>query len=313
MPPQINKAQPPTRREGGVRLKDGLRAGDGGSRNRLTGQPLVSIITAVFNGGDALEATIRSVMSQSSGCFEYLIVDGGSIDNTVAILQENDDGLDYWVSEPDDGIYDAFNKGVKLATGKWVLFLGAGDALFDSASMCDVAERLETAKSEVQVAYGRVVILNKDGSFVEEENEPWISISSKWKGGRKTMPHHQGILQRREFLLTHPFDLKYKIVADYKVFMSAVSICPPLYIDRTIAKVYLGGVSSAPHKAFPGAIEIIRLNRELGSGMDHVPHQMFFAMKSAVKSLLSVVLPVNVATRFIDIYRRATGRRKKWT
>jgi hypothetical protein len=279
----------------------------------MTRAPLITIITAVFNGRTALEATIQSVMAQSSEHIEHVIIDGGSTDGTLDILRAYDAVLDCWVSEPDSGIYDAFNKGVKLATGTWILFLGAGDLLFDRESMDGAVAGLESARSDDQIAYGRVVRLGIDGLFVEEENGPWTSMRDKWRGGRRVMPQHQGIFERRSFLASHPFDVSYRIVADYKSFTQAIASHPPLYIDCIIAKVFVGGVSTAPRQSLSAAREILRLNQELGRGLDHLPHQLFFGFKSVVKTFLSIVLPMRRTMQIIDAYRQATKRRKMWT
>jgi hypothetical protein len=172
---------------------------------------------------------------------------------------------------------------------------------------------LESVSSDVQVAYGRVVRLGMDGLFVEEENGPWVSMRDKWRGGRRIMPQHQGIFERRSFLLGHPFDVGYRIVADYKSFTQAIAAHPPLYIDCVIAKVFVGGVSTAPRESLSAAREIIRLNQELGRGLDHLPHQLLFALKSVVKTSLAIVLPMRRAMQIIDVYRKATKRRKMWT
>ena len=127
------------------------------------------------------------------------------------------------------------------------------------------------------------------------------------------MPHHQGIFERRSFLAQRPFDMNYTVVADYKSFMQAVAQCPPLYIDCVITRVFVGGVSTAPRSSFFASREIRRLNRELGLGRDHLPHQLFFGLKSAVKTFLSVVISTPMAMRLIDAYRKLTGRRKMWT
>ena len=275
--------------------------------------PKVTIITAVYNGGSLLEETIRSVIDQSSDDMEFLVIDGGSTDGTLDILRRYDAVLDRWVSEPDKGIYDAFNKGVALAKGEWVIFLGAGDRLFDRDCIRRAVEELKSAGDGVQLAYGRVMTMGTDGSLVQEENGPWSSMCDKWRGGRRLMPHHQGIFERRSFLAQRPFDMNYTVVADYKSFMQAIAHCPPLYIDCVITRVFVGGVSTAPRSSFFASREIRRLNRELGLGRDHLPHQLFFGLKSAVKTFLSVVISTPMAMRLIDGYRKLTGRRKMWT
>ncbi len=293
-----------------VAVTGGAVRGDSHQESHI---PLVTIITVVFNDEIAVEATIQSVIAQSSKDIEYLIIDGGSTDGTVDVVRRYEHAVNHWLSERDEGIYDAFNKGVRLAHGEWILFLGAGDLLFDRESIQNAAAQLKSAVGDVQAAYGRVVRLSAGGAFVDEENGPWASMRDKWRGGRRVMPQHQGIFERRKFLIDHIFDLKYKIVADYKSFAQAIAVTPPLYLDCVIARVGVGGVSSSPRKNLAAALEIIRLNRELGRGATHLPHQLFFGLKSAVKTFLAVVLPMRGARKIIDVYRRLTGRRKMWT
>ena len=102
--------------------------------NRSTGQvrsPRISIITVVYNGASTLEQTILSVLKQTYSRIEYIIIDGGSKDGTVDIIKKYQDRIAYWVSEPDEGIYDAMNKGIRHASGDWIYFLGADDILYN--------------------------------------------------------------------------------------------------------------------------------------------------------------------------------------
>src|SRR5450631_3499051 len=87
--------------------------------------PLVSVITAVYNGAATLERAIQSVVSQTFPGVEFIIVDGGSSDSSIDLIRKYEHTIDYWISEPDKGIYDALNKGIDLAHGKWLYFLGA--------------------------------------------------------------------------------------------------------------------------------------------------------------------------------------------
>ncbi len=100
--------------------------------------PRVSVITVVYNGEAFLERTIQSVINQTYPAIEYIIIDGGSKDGTVAIIQKYQHNIAYWVSEPDRGLYDAMNKGLAVATGEYVLFLNAGDTFFDNHTLQNV-------------------------------------------------------------------------------------------------------------------------------------------------------------------------------
>lgn len=92
--------------------------------------PLITVVTVVFNGEATLEQTIQSVVNQTYDNVEYIVVDGNSTDKTLEIIKKYEDEIDYWQSEPDKGIYDAMNKGIGLANGEWMIFIGADDLLF---------------------------------------------------------------------------------------------------------------------------------------------------------------------------------------
>jgi hypothetical protein len=115
-------------------LQGGLRT-QGCFKDSDLARPLLSIVTVVYNGEQYLEQTIQSVINQSYEYLEYIVIDGGSTDQTLEIIAKYNDYIDYWVSEPDTGIYNAMNKGTKLATGSHVLHLNADDLLFEPKSL----------------------------------------------------------------------------------------------------------------------------------------------------------------------------------
>lgn len=168
---------------------------------KSTYQPLITVITVVYNGYTSLEKTILSVINQTYLNIQYVVIDGGSTDGTVDILHRYSSKINYWVSEPDKGVYDAMNKGLDQAAGKWVYFLGAGDVLLDILEK--VAPQLT---DEYIIYYGDVyrkdTLTTYDGEF------------SPFKLAVLNICH-QAILYPSSVFKKHRYNLKYKIQADH--------------------------------------------------------------------------------------------------
>ena len=102
----------------------------------------ITVITVCHNAAKTLEKTIKSVLNQTYPNIEYIIIDGGSTDDTVDIIKRYADRLAYWISEPDKGIYDAMNKGIEVATGEWINFMNAGDTFYEENTIDFVLEAI---------------------------------------------------------------------------------------------------------------------------------------------------------------------------
>lgn len=122
--------------------------------------PKVSIITVTYNVEAQLEKTVNSVINQTYKNIEFIIIDGASSDNTIAILKKYNSSIDYWVSESDGGIYDAMNKGLAAATGDYVQFLNAGDYFLNDESLKNI---IETAKTHYDIIYGDIILVDAEG------------------------------------------------------------------------------------------------------------------------------------------------------
>lgn len=171
--------------------------------------PLISIVTVCLNAEQHLEQTIRSVLEQTWQRVEYIIVDGGSTDGTLAILHRYRDRIDRIISEADEGIADAMNKGLALATGDYVLFLQADDYLRSPDSL---ERALQTADGADLIAcnveFGRSFILHRPRGFTF-----WLNF--------KGLPH-QGILCRRDLLnALNGFDRRFRVCMDYDFLLRA--------------------------------------------------------------------------------------------
>lgn len=149
LPPNVKR-----KAEGGLRTK-------GCFKKSIKGKPLISVITVLYNAEEFVEKTIISVISQTYDNVEYIIIDGGSDDKTLEIIKKFDNLIDYWVSEPDDGIFDAMNKAIDLANGDWLNFLNAGDKYINKEILSKIKEMLGDDQSLYGFSFNEQILLGK--------------------------------------------------------------------------------------------------------------------------------------------------------
>ncbi|MDH5189737.1 MAG: glycosyltransferase [Gammaproteobacteria bacterium] len=228
------------RTQGYFKIEDCLD-GEAKCLEKTTRKPLVTIITVVFNGADTLEKTILSVISQSYTNIEYIIIDGGSTDGTIDIIRKHEHAIDYWVSEPDTGIYDAWNKGVRLSNGEWIAFLGADDSYLEEAINAYIDSILSNENSSVlEYVSSRVNLINGTRTL-RVIGAPW-----NWKVFRKYMNvahigsfHHRAIFDKYGL-----YDTTYKICGDYELLLRAKSALRAGYLEKITANMEIGGKSN---------------------------------------------------------------------
>ena len=172
-------------------------------------QPLFSIITITFNAASTLPPTLRSVAEQTFTNYEYIVVDGASRDNTVALVEASQLPV-RMVSEPDKGLYDAMNKGLKMATGEYLIFLNAGDSFHTPDTLQRVAEAI--GNNRPGVVYGETAIVDANRNFLmmrrlrAPESLTWRSFANGM------LVCHQAFIARRD--IAPQYDLKYRYSAD---------------------------------------------------------------------------------------------------
>lgn len=232
------------RAAGGGEPEHGVEIPDGKNRSR-PGKPLVSIITATYNAAGYLPNLARSIRGQTYGNVEWIVVDGSSKDGTLDILRQNEDVVDYWISEPDRGIYDAWNKGLRLARGEWVCFLGADDQLLPDAIESMVNCVLFSQRS-LEFVSGRVKLF-QDGKGGRTIGRPW-----NWSEFRRYMcVAHTGSMHRATYFRQYgEFDASYRISGDYEILLRAGRHLRAGFVDQVLAHAALGGVSNRENTVF---------------------------------------------------------------
>lgn len=198
---------------------------------------LISIITVTYNNIKGLESTIKSVDSQTNKNFEFIVVDGASSDGSLELIKKYDHVITRWLSEPDSGIYNAMNKGVKMATGEYCLFMNSGDLLYSSTTM----EELISQNLDADFVEGRIAFGNSPGKY---SNPPKKRTLWSYIYGFNNC--HQASLISRELLLRIPYDESYKIAADLKFNMEAIicNNCSYKTIDTIVCNYEVGGRSA---------------------------------------------------------------------
>ena len=175
--------------------------------------PKISIITVCFNSVNILEQTIMSVTNQLYDNIEYIIIDGGSKDGTVDIIKKHESKITYWVSEPDNGIYDAMNKGIKHATGEWINFMNAGDSFASFDIISTIFIKNYSILKNKSAIYGDSIVCISLGEKYSKCIKPF------WKD-ESFIPDkgfsHQSSFVRSDYAKLHPFDTSFKICADFK-------------------------------------------------------------------------------------------------
>jgi glycosyltransferase involved in cell wall biosynthesis len=203
--------------------------------------PLVSIITVTYNAQDNLEQTMQSVFVQTYSNIEYIVVDGASKDRTVAIIKKYESQLAFWVSEKDQGIYDAMNKGICMAKGELIGIINAGDYYEPDAVELVVEAYLRN--KDYAIFHGNMNLLNEDGTLFKRK-KPNPDLSQFYQGMslfHPTLFVHRSVYKRSENSL---YNTDYRIAADFEfILRNHLAGVGFYYIDRVIANFRQGGYS----------------------------------------------------------------------
>lgn len=202
--------------------------------------PLLSIITVNYNNAQGLDKTIRSVKNQTCSDFEYIVIDGGSTDNSLSVIKEHSQSITYWVSEPDRGIYHAMNKGIMASNGEYLQFLNSGDWLTSES----VLKKIFESGLNEDIIYGDVNYESGDGRFEPARigKEDKITLAYFY---RHMFPHQASFISKKLFSMDL-YDENLKIIADWKFFIDRIIMknCSIRKLNFPVVNYDMSGISS---------------------------------------------------------------------
>ncbi|TFF35160.1 glycosyltransferase family 2 protein [Mucilaginibacter psychrotolerans] len=205
--------------------------------------PTLSVITVVYNNVADIGRTLLSVMNQTYQEIEYIVIDGGSKDGTLEIINAYRSRIAKFVTEPDKGIYDAMNKGLALATGDYVIFMNSGDEFYAG----DTVEKVFATADGADIYYGETEMVNAQRESLGQRRHQ-APAKFNWRSFKYGMSvSHQAIYIRRE--LAEPYDAAYQLSADIDwIIRAAKKAKKVVKVDGYVAKYLVGGMSKAKHR-----------------------------------------------------------------
>lgn len=243
--------------------------------------PKISVVTIVYNDVNNIEATILSVLLQDYPNIEYIVIDGGSTDGTVNIIEKYSNKIRYWISERDNGIYDAMNKGIKQATGEWINFMNSGDRFYNKNSISDVFKKC--LSDSVDVVYGYQIHNFSYGQYVRKRID--LSFFSS------LMPiGHASSFVKMDIMKEYMFDTSFKVAADYNFFYNLFITDHKFYFVEVIVSVFeaSNGISSKNEILTLKETSIINGSYKSSSYYMKI---ISVILRSYIKRLISVINP----------------------
>jgi len=221
--------------------------------------PKISIITAVRNGGELFRATVESVVAQTYRPLEYIVIDGASTDGTLDIIRANAARIDHWSSAADNGIADAFNKGLAAATGDYLLFLNADDRLAAPDAVARMVQAIATS-AWPELAYGDCRVVAR--ATRQERYIASITFDAAQFRRGAMLPHPSLFMHRSYFERFGLYDTSFRIAMDYEILLRGILSVRVLHVPVVVTEVSDGGMSTRDSAAV--ITEIVRAMRMHG-------------------------------------------------
>lgn len=265
--------------------------------NEAKESPLISVITVVFNRKNELEETLLNIISQNYNCYEIILIDGGSTDGTLDIINKYQDHISYWVSEPDKGIYDAMNKGIAAANGGWLNFMNAGDTYASNQIFNNIFYKRNHNENY------DLIIGNTDinyGNFTR--NQPVGDLINIWKGAQFI---HQSVFIKRSFQLSNLYNITNKISGDFEFFYNSYKSKANIKFTPYVVSIFRAyGVSDTKRVSAVFSNMMVVLRAE-GFSLKILSFYFISMIKQIITLIVKKILPNSLITRIqLKIYDR---------
>ena len=240
----------------------------------------LSIITITYNAEKTLEQTLKSVYEQSYTDIEHIIIDGQSTDKTLDLIHKYQNNKMIWISEPDNGLYDAMNKGIKLSTGDYLCFLNAGDTFFATNTIEDIMNSANHLPQSPDIIYGETAIVDKDGTFLYMRRLKTPEYLN-WKSFKRGMVVcHQAFIVKREQV--EEYGTNYRFSSDFDWCIRMMKKSSNIHNTHKVLINYLNeGVTTANRKA-----SLIERYRIMANHYGHIStfiHHLWFMVRLVFK------------------------------
>lgn len=276
-----------------------------------TENPLISIVVAVYNRAGTLRQCLESIVNQSLSNIEVIVIDGGSTDGSVEIIREYEDKIRYWSSEPDDGIYDAWNKALLYAVGDWICFVGSDDYFRSTTVLEELCKFIKIQDSELDFIYSNVMLVTESGQDLFVNGPRWADVNRQLLRGM-IVPHPAMLHHRRTF---HQggFDKSYRIAGDYEFFLREVQTDKVAFAENvTSISMRQGGISSQQGNYRRSLMEVRRAQKKYGHNVAHPLWYVDFFL-SEVRNLVFHLFGEKISNQMIDFARRTLGKPEYWS
>lgn len=273
---------------------------------------LISVIVAVYNGIGTLPQCLEKIWAQRFHDWELVVVNGASTDGTTEYLRSISEKIDVLISEPDTGVYNAWNKAIKLAKGEWICFVGADDELASPFVLERVASVLKNKVRYEKYVYGSINVVNRCGAILEQLGDPWEKVRETFKSIH-CVPH-TGSFHHRSLFDNGGFDESFRIAADYEFLLRYLKNGEALFIDDLITvNMRVGGMSSRPENSFINLFENRRALQKHGLA-GFLPSKIWIGrfLRVCLRVFLARVLNKAKQAKLLDLGRKLLGKPPYW-